>query len=140
MWCAAVDGKVTPSISKAVRLFSPSRKASNGDRHMYQKAQKNPNGQATNNKTRNQTMLQKILLRSDILIVSLLPLVRDDWSGSCCRSVKMKGILLITALSTTLKVHEVYTNIIVTKPLRRVTCGEGPGREGRGESANDARC
>lgn len=60
MWCAIENGKVTPFISKAVRLFIPSIQASNGDRHTYQPAQKNPTGQARKIRTRNHTIAQRI--------------------------------------------------------------------------------
>lgn len=51
---ATSNGNFTPLISNSVTLLMASMQASNGDKHTYHPAQKNPTGQPMNHKTRNQ--------------------------------------------------------------------------------------
>lgn len=64
MRCVMSNGRVTPFMSNAVKLFIPSMHASNGDKHTYQPAQKNPIGQAIKIRKKNQTIPQRIFFPS----------------------------------------------------------------------------
>lgn len=54
MCWATSSGNLTPRIKSSVIPFMASMQASNGERHTYQPAQKNPIGQARNQRQRSQ--------------------------------------------------------------------------------------
>ena len=61
---ATSNGSITPFIRSSVTALMASRHASIGDRHTYQPAQKNPTGQARNQRTRNQMIAHSTFMSS----------------------------------------------------------------------------
>lgn len=113
---ATVNGKVTPLISKAVMLFIPSIQASNGDRHTYQPAQKNPIGQARNNRTRNQMIPQRSCFPL-ILILRLLLCCKEfcQYVRSCDEHCEVEGNIFYCC-DITSHLHVIYPQRSLDEP------------------------
>ena len=74
---ATSNGSITPFIRSSVTALMASRHASIGDRHTYQPAQKNPTGQAKNQRTRNQMIAHSMFMSSSSVTLDVCNKTED---------------------------------------------------------------